>query len=306
MALRGHWAMEVTCTHQGEFAVALAHFNQALRCPPVNHRDGFLDALDPNVAFRCFAAWSLWFAGWPDRADACMQEAVLLARVRSEPHGLAHALVFAAILAQLRRECRVAAAHADAAIAVAQEHGLVLYIAMATIVRGWATFERRGDAQVIGDIRQGLAGWQSTGALLMRPHFMAMLADALDPDDEEGVRLLDEALAIAEATGERSYQAELYRLKGERILRRDASASVAAAAKTCFQQAIEIARRQQARSLELRAALSLARLHQRSDADRAHDLVAPIYAWFVEGFETSDLRDARMLLDPATTGGSIV
>ena len=305
MALRGHWAMEVTCTHQGEFPLALEHFEQAVRCRPVNHRDdGFLDALDPNVAFRCFAAWSMWFAGWPDRARACMQEALTLARERTEPHGLAHALVFAAILAQLRRECRDAAAHADAAIALANEHGLVLYLAMATIVRGWATFERRGDAPVIADIRQGLAAWESTGALLMRPHFLAMLADALDPHDDEGVRLLDEALVTAVATGERSYQAELLRMKGERILRRGAPRQAAeAAAEDCFRQALEVARGQAARSLELRAALSLARLHQqRGDDNAGRELLAPIYAWFVEGFETNDLREARTLLESPAGG----
>jgi DNA-binding winged helix-turn-helix (wHTH) protein/predicted ATPase len=326
IGLRGHWAMEITFTHRGEFALAVEHFDHAISLyEPAQHRDdAFLYALNPGVALRCFAAWSRWFLGWPDRALALMQEAVALARDLAEPHGLAHALLFAAILHQLRRERPMAQEHADAAIALSSEHGLVLYKAMATIIKGWALVGRRveegpdtqsddqSDEEPIRQMRQGIAAWQTTGAQLMRPHFLALLAEKLEPSspDDEGLRLLDDALASAESTGERWYEAELYRLRGERLLARarhdppaggmsesETQASTRAAAETCFTQSLTIARRQQAQSLELRAAMSLARLWRgRGTPDTGSDLVASILGRFREGFDTLDVREARGLL----------
>ncbi len=320
LALRGHWAIEITFTHQGEFALAVEHFDKAVSLyEPDQHRDdAFLYALNPGVALRCFAAWSLWFVGQPDRALALMREAVALARDLSDPHGLTHALLFAAILHQLRGERPMAQEHADAAIALASEHGLVLYGAMAPIVRGWAQLGRRGEEEPIEQMRQGLAAWQTTGAQLMRPHFLALLAEALEPtggDNDEGLRVLEDALAIIESTGERCYQAELYRLKGERLLARairedglqaaageqsviDSSSSALLAAERCFTQALTIARRQKGQSLELRAAMSLARLcREQGTGDTGLDLVATVYGRFTEGFDTLDLREAKALVD---------
>jgi tetratricopeptide (TPR) repeat protein len=248
---------------------------------------------------RCFAAWSAWFAGQPERGLALIREAVALARELSEPHGLAHALGGAAILHQLRRERRLAEQHADAALALSDEHGLVLYHAMARIVRGWAQSGRGDDEGVAEEIRQGLAAWRSTGAQLMCPHYLALLTEALPPAlVDQALRLLDEALALVESTGERSYEAELYRLKGERLLTRATDGASLEAANACFEQALAIAQRQSARSLELRAAISLARLyrdHGRPSQVRA--LVTSIYQRFDQGFDTLDLREARSLLE---------
>src|SRR5262249_18824844 len=140
LALRGHWAMEITFTHLGEFAPAIEHFEKALLLyDPERHLDdAFLYALNPGVAMPCFASWALWFLGRPDQALDRIQQALSLARELSEPLGLAHALLFAAILHQIRREEQRAQEHADAAIAVSSEHGLVLYHAMGSIVRAWA------------------------------------------------------------------------------------------------------------------------------------------------------------------------
>ena len=300
VAMRGHWTMSITCTHQGEFRRALEHFEQALALhdPDRYREDGFLDALSPEVALRCFAAWSLWFTGRPDRAVACVEEAIALARRLSEHHGLAHALVFAAIVHQLRGERAEAQRHADAAMSVSLEHGLVLYQAMARIVGGWAASDRRGDPGVLDRIRQGLDAWHGTGARLMRPHFLALLIDASDPASagDAALDVLDEALAAAESTGECAYDAALHHLKGELLLAR--TPVEIDAAEACFEQALAVARRQDALSLELRAALSLARLYRRHGRlDAARDLVTPIYERFQEGFETLDMRDARAFLD---------
>jgi DNA-binding winged helix-turn-helix (wHTH) protein/tetratricopeptide (TPR) repeat protein len=300
LAVRGHWAMEITCTHQGQFTLAVEHFDKALSLyEPDQHRgDALLYALDPGVAMRCFVAWSLWFLGAIDRALARMQEAVALARDLREPHGLAHALVFAAILHQLRRERPAAQQYAEAAIAVSDEHSLVLYLAMATVVRGWSLGGRPGGEKALGDARRGLAAWESTGAQLMRPHFLALLASVQEPsNDAEGLRILSDALASAESTGECCYQAELYRLKGEYLLGQSAARVDVEVAENCFRQSLVIARGQDARSLELRSAISLARLYQlRGLHDAARDLVRPIYDRFTEGFDTPDLLDARALL----------
>lgn len=299
VAMRGHWTMAITCTHQGAFRLALEHFERALALhDPDRYREHrFLDALSPEVALRCFAAWSLWFTGHPDRAVATVEEAIVLATDLSEHHGLAHALLFAAIVHQLLGERAETKRHTGAAMAVSLEHGLVLYQAMARIVGGWAASERRGDVGILAQIREGLEAWHATGARLMRPHFLALLIDASDQaSDTAALDAVDEALSAAKTTGEGAYDAQLHLLKGELLLARTPETTDDAAA--CFEEALAVARRQGALSMELRAALSLARLHQRGGRhDSARDLVAPIYERFDEGFETRDLRDARALLD---------
>jgi predicted ATPase/DNA-binding XRE family transcriptional regulator len=301
LALRGHWTMGITCTHQGRFRVALEHFETALSLHERDPERGdvLIDALDAGVAMRGFVGWSRWFIGQPDRALVPIQEAVARARDRSEPHGLAHALAFAAVFHQLRRERSTAQQYADETIALSAEHGLPLYEAMARVVRGWARIGRGHDEEAAEEIRQGLAAWQSTGAQLMRPHFLALLSEgcaAAGPEDS-GLRLLDEALAVSEATGERYYQSELYRLKGERLLARARDHGIEAAA-ACFEQSLARARQQGALSLELRAAMSLARLHRGGPRPAVpRDLILPVYERFDEGFDTLDLRDARSLLE---------
>jgi predicted ATPase len=267
---------------------------------------------------QCFAAWALWFLGQPDQSLARIQETLTLTRELSEPLSLAYALSFAAILHQLRREEGMAQEQAEAAIAVSSEHGLVMFQAMATIMRAWALTQQGRTGEAIEQMRQGLADLRATGTELFRPHFLALLAEALDKarQVEEGLRVLDQALAEAHCNGERNYQAELYRLKGElllnqpkaQVLSRSAKAghgvseaespAAVAGPESCFHQSIQIARRQQAKSLELRAVVSLARLHRKSrKREEMRGLLAQIYGSFTEGFDTRDLREAKALLD---------
>ena len=319
LAMRGHWAMEITFTHLGEFDLALEHFEKALSLyDPERHLDdGFLYALNPGVAMPCFAAWTLWFLGQPDQALDRIQEALALARELSEPLSLAHALFFAAVLHQLRREEHMAQECTEATIAVSSEHGLALYQAMATIMRGWAMIGQGRQEKAIEQMRQGLAALRATGTELVRPHFLALLAEALgrNRQAEEALCLLEEALEVAHRTGERYYEAELYRIKGEVLLMQATGRGVSRAAAAgkagvpleppvigqaegCFSQSIKIAQQQKAKSLELRAVISLARLYQiRGKQKEARDLLAQVYDRSTEGFDTVDLREAKALLE---------
>lgn len=301
VAMRGHWAMEITCTHRGEFALALEHFDKAIALyrPERLCDDPFFDALNPGVALRCFAGWSLWFTGHPDRALIPIEEAVTLARELSEPHGLAHALGFAAVLHQLRREPDLAQQRADVLIELSAEHGLVLYQAMATLMRGWARISQ-GSRAAVDEMREGLAAWETTGAQLMRPHFLGLLSEGLSgsSDNAAAAAVLDDALEHAGRTGECWYLAELYRLKGASLLTGTPGESEQAEAQRCFEEALRIAAAQGAQSMELRAALSLAQLHAAGGRpDRGYALVHPILKRFTEGFDTADVREARALLD---------
>jgi predicted ATPase len=147
-------------------------------------------------------------------------------------------------------------------------------------------------------MHQGLAAWCATGAQVARPYMLALLAEASAQvrQREEGLPLLAEALAMINDTEERRWEAELHRLKGELLLQQ--AVPDAPQAEACFQQSLTIARRQQAKSWELRAALSLSRLWQQQDKrTEARQLLAEVYGWFTEGFDTPDLQDARALLD---------
>ena len=324
LAMRGNLMMEVTFIHLGDFAPALEHFEKALLLyDPEQHRDdAFLYAQNPGVAMRCFAAWALWFLGQPDEALDRMQEALTLARELSEPHGLAHALLFAAILHQLRQEARVSQEYAEAVLAVSSEHGLVMYQAQATITRGWALIEQGPPEDAIEQMRQGLAAYQVTGTELLRPYFFALLAEALGKarQSEEGLRGLEQALEAAYRSGDASYLAELHRIKGDLLLVQAAGRGLLRAtaggkavfepeppavvqAEACFSQAIKIAQQQKAKSLELRAVMSLARLYQnQGKQEEARGLLTRIYDSFTEGFETTDLREAKALLDALSIG----
>jgi predicted ATPase len=211
--------MAITHTHQGNFGLALEHSERALAlCGSDGAGDNlFGDALNPGVAIRCFASWCLWFTSHADRALVRIQDAVALARRFSEPHGLAHALFFAAVLHQLRRDRVMAHRCADEVLVLAGDHGLVLYGAAARIVRGWAFVGRGDDEGAAEEIRQGLAAWQATGAQLMKPHFLTLLADAYAAANhyDQALRLLDEALMLANASGERMYETEIVRLRDE-------------------------------------------------------------------------------------------
>jgi predicted ATPase len=298
----------------------MKHFEQLIALyDPERHRTDVLRyALNPGVAAYSFAACTAWYLGQPDKALTFIDEALALAQAMSEPHGLAYAHFLAAVVHQLRREERLTQARAEAALAVAGEHELPLFAAFALVLRGWALAGQGRAAEGIEQMHQGLAAQRMTGTLLVRPHLLALLAEALGHagQAEAGLRALDEALVLTEQTGERDYEAELHRLKGELLLRRavekrgssiprgETSAltgcdpSAHGHAKACFSKAMEIAHRQQASSWELRAAMSLSCLQaQKGERAKARQMLQAIYGSFAEGFGTRDLQEAKTQLE---------
>jgi predicted ATPase len=292
---------EVTLIHLGELEAAMEHFQKVLLLydPERNRDDSFRYSQNSGVASQCHISWALWCLGYPDQALDRVEKALTLARDLSEPHGLAHTLFFAAVIHQLRRDEPLAKVFAEAAFAISAEHGLLLYLGATTVTRGWTLIEEGKEQEAIEVIRQGLASYRATGTELLRPHFLVLLAEAMKKAGriEEGLEVLEEALEQSLRSGDRYYLAEVYRLKGELLLMSSIGKHEAAGAERCLNQAIETARKQKAKSLELRAAMSLARLYRsRKQKAKARELLAPIYAGFTEGFETKDLQEAKTML----------
>ena len=250
-----------------------------------------------------YTAWMLWILGYPDQALRRSQEMLTYAQASSHAFSLARALFYAAVLHRYRREGAAAQEHAEAALAIMTEQGFAHHLGPATINRGWALAAQGQREEGLAQMHQGLAATRATGSRLALSAFLALLAEASGQSGqaEAGLRLLAEALAHVDHTGERYYEAEVYRIKGELLLQQ--AVPDAPQAEACFQQALAVARRQQARSWELRAAMSLSRLwQQQGKRAEARELLAPIYSWFTEGFDTPDLQEARALLEEYARG----
>jgi TOMM system kinase/cyclase fusion protein len=305
LLLEAHRALGEPLFWLGEFPAARVHFEQEMaHYDPQQHRaHTVLHGLDPGVAYLSFAAWTLWCLGYPDQALQRIQAALTLTHTLSHPPSRAFSLIFAAYLHQHRREAQVTQERAEVLITLATEQGFAFWVVQGTIMRGWALATRGQGEEGIAQMRQGLTAWHASGHELERPYFLAMLAGASGNvgHAEAGLALLREALTLMAHTEERWDEAELYRLKGELLLQQ--ATENQGEAEACFRQAISIAQSQSAKAWELRAATSLARLwQQQGKRQAAHDLLAPVYHWFTEGFDTADLKDAKALLHKLEDG----
>jgi TOMM system kinase/cyclase fusion protein len=299
MLVAAHAALGRTLVYLGETALAYTHFTQgmALYDPSQHRASAFLYAENAGVICHSHAAWELWYLGYPDQGLARSHEAVTLARQSAHPLSLGVALSFAAMFSQFRREMRAAQERAEAALSLAKEQGFPFWMAFGAILRGWALAHQGQAKEGITQITQGVMTYRATGAELLRPYYLALLAEAHSArgEPEAGLAVLTEALTLVDTRGERYYEAELYRLKGELLLQQSSDNHMEA--ESCFHHALDLARNQQAKSFELRAATSLARLWQQQDKrHEAYDLLAPVYGWFTEGFDTADLQEAKTLL----------
>ena len=289
-----------TALYLGHFVAARAHLEQGLEVAAVPPSSPLLFAggLHPRITSYAWLLRPLWQLGYADQAQRRCQEALTLAQHLGHTPSLALVAYFAAALAQFRRDTAATYAHAEALMTLADAQGFALRLEQGRMLRGWA-LAMQGDAAVgVAHIRQGLAASQGVGPETLRPHWLALLAEAYGAagQPEPGLAVLDEACTLVATTEARWWEAELFRLKGVLLLR--LPSPEVSQAEACFQRAIEVARQQQARALELRAALSLARLWQgQGQPTAARQLLAEIYGWFTEGFDTPDLQDAKALLE---------
>jgi DNA-binding winged helix-turn-helix (wHTH) protein/predicted ATPase len=304
--IEAHYILGFTLSWLGEFTAAREHVEQGLTLyslqPP--HSSPLFYGREPGVSCKNLLALILWHLGYPDQAFAQSRQALALAQELAYPFSIAWALDVAALLRALRREDHVAQERAEAAIALCTEQGFALFSAWGTVLRDLTLAKQGQDKRELTQVRQSLAACQATGAEFARTYFLALLAKAYEAAGqvEEGLTVVSEALAAVHRTGERAYEAELSRLQGELLLKRDvhglkSKVRLYSEAEACFRRAIASARQQQAKTLELQAVISLSRLyqHQGKKAD-AKRMLAEIYSWFTEGFDTAALKEARALL----------
>jgi predicted ATPase len=282
----------------GRFGPALKHLEQAVaahqleRCVP---RYGRADAW---VVSRSFIAWTLLLQGYSDRALSQRLQALAAARELGHPYTSAFTWHVNCLLHQVCGDRASAEECSAALMALATEQGFPHFLATGTFFHGWALAAKGSIEAGIDEMRRGLAAKEATGAEIKVPFYLGLLASAYAEAGQpaEALPLLAEALNRLERTGERWFEAELHRRKGEVLLslpERDQ-----AAAEACFRRALAVGQEQGAKLWELRAAISLARLwHNQRRSPEAYDLLAPVYGWFTEGFDTADLKDAKALLD---------
>jgi adenylate cyclase len=308
LALQAHQALGLTALCRGAPGESLRHVEQvaALYDPQRHIPHAFLFGQDPGVICKAYGAVALWLLGFPDAAQRQSDEAIAMSRGLS-PTSQSVALHFAAMVFQLCRHEARARQCAEASAAISAEHGFPFWLAGGTIIGGWA-LAAGGDTHAgLARLRQGLEAWNATGSVTYLTYFLGLLADSLlaQRDYEAAQAVVEEALALGERTDERMIEPELIRLRGQvrlELAGDDAAARSRAAnlAQDDFRRAIQIAREQDARSLELRAALSLARLQDRAAVPGdGREILASAHGSFSEGLETPDLKEARAVLSAA-------
>jgi class 3 adenylate cyclase/predicted ATPase len=327
LLVAAYFALGSTLFHLGEFSAAQAHLEQNLTLYDAQRHYSHVFPIEPGAMGLSYAALVLWHRGYPDRALQKSRAAQALAQELSHPFSLAAARIFAALSHQLRRERPLIQEYAEAAITLAHEQRFPVWIGQGTVLQGWALAEQGQVEEGISQIRRGLATHEAIGAGIYQSYYLALLAETYGKagQAEEGLAALAEARTVVDKSGERFYDAELWRLRGELTLQKGArgwglgtsSPSPQAPslkpqvpsgekqeAEGYFLKAIAIAQKQQAKSLELRAVMSVSRLWQQQGKQKeAHELLAEIYGWFTEGFDTADLKDAQVLFHELSEKG---
>ena len=292
------WAQGLSLVYLGEFIPAKAHLEQVIALyDSKKHRSlAFRYGQDPGASCMIWDSWVLWFLGYPDQALKLSQMAVDLARELDHSFTTAFVLAIASWLHYFRREFDASKALSEESIKISAEKGFELFNAWAPAFRGYTQIAEGQVEDGIAQVEQGLAAWKAMGVEKHRTHCLAWLAEAYAKSGQtkEGLAVIGEAFEALEKTGERYYEPELHRIKGE-LLHQQGIDEVEV--KVCFRQAMDIAREQSSKSLELRAAISMVRLLKKmGNAGEARHLLAEIFGWFAEGLETPDLKEAKALL----------
>ena len=299
LLLEAHFALGNSLFCLGEFAAARTHVERGTSLYDAEQHHALAlryGSYDPGAACLCYSAMAQWHLGYPEQAQKTSHQALTLTHKLSHPFSLVYVFLYTATLQQWRHEGPAVLHSTEAARGLATEHGFQFFLGWGTLLRGWALVQQGRDEDGIGQMRAGLAAWEAIGTGLLQSYFLGEFAKVCGQVGqlEEGLRTVVEALAFVERTDERFCEAELHRIKGELTLQ----AGDRQAAEACFRTAIDIARQQAAKSWELRAATSLARLWQAQDKQNdARNLLSEIYSWFTEGFDTQDLQDAKRLLE---------
>jgi predicted ATPase len=294
----GHNSSGCNLMFKGKFGLSRSHLEAGITLyDPISHRSlTYQTGIDPKLVSQAHLGIVLFCLGFPDRALAQSNAAIAEARRLDHPTSLAVGLALGVRLLSLFGEIAALAERADQLAALADEQGFSYYRAMAAIYRGWAKIKNGDMAEGMSLLRSGSAAYRATGTEAWTPYFIALLVGACESAGQidEALTLLHDALQIGERTGQRWFAAELNRHKGQLLLRQGHTE----AAEELYHKALSIAREQEAKLWELRAAVSLARLRRdRRHRAEARDLLVPVYGWFTEGFDTPDLRDAKALLD---------
>jgi class 3 adenylate cyclase/DNA-binding winged helix-turn-helix (wHTH) protein/predicted ATPase len=295
-----YWMLGETLFFHGEPVLARVHLEQGLAFYEAQRGRvrAFSGGMDPAVFCLSVLAWTLWQLGYPEQALHRSREALVLAQESPYAYSLGLALQHSALLHQSRRDAQRVQEVAEATVRLAREQGFVQWIAGGMCMRGWALAEQGFIEEGIEQLRQGMDTWRTIGTELAKTHTFFRLAEAYGRGGQAaaGLRVLDEALVVVQKNAEGYFEAEIYRLKGELLLQHVAGREEEAEA--CFHQALDVARRQQAKSLELRAAMSLSCLwQQQGKREEARQQLAGNYSWFTEGFDTPDLQEAKALLE---------
>lgn len=298
LRLVADWTVGITSVHLGEFERAREHLDRVVSLYDAElHRDlTYLFGQNPGVTCLIYSAFTLWFLGYPDLADERCQAALQLGEEADHDYSLAFAHSMAAIYFAVRREPVESLHHAQETTTLAKKAGFPFLLAAGFTIRGWARASLGKESMTVRLMRRGLETTRIMGANLGRPIFLALLAETHGRTGQidEGLALLENALEVASADRELLYESELYRLHGEllAIQGQDESRVISS-----FLRAVEVARNQKTKILELRAMTSMTRYQVGRDLDPSlTEELSTIYGWFVEGFETVDLAEARELL----------
>jgi predicted ATPase len=303
----GHRAVGLPSLCLADLTVARGEFEQSIALyDPAQHRSlAYLFGHDQGVASLLNLGLALWLLGYPEQAIRRSEEAIELVRPIRHVNSQAYALYFSAMNYQFRRDPQRARERAEAAIALSAEQELAQWSAWSMPIGGWAMAAHGQTGEGIARIREGLDAAQAIRAEMFRSYYLCLLAEAYGRAGlpRSGLAELEAAQTLVEKNDERFWEAELYRLRGELLLQDSAlggrpDSPPGPSAEACFRKGIDIARRQGAKSLELRSAMSLSRLwQQEGKREQARQIVADVYAWFTEGFDTEDLKEARLRLE---------
>ena len=297
LLLEAHVSLGVSCFFLGELPEAKKHLEEAIKIydPKKHGAHAFIYGQDPGMAARAYFSLTLWLLGYFDKAKRRSQESLTLAKDLDHAFSLGFAENVAAWHNQYRREGATTQKHADEAVNISREQNLVFFMAMGTILRGWALAEQ-GEIEVgMAEMNQGLEIYKMTGAELLMPYWLALLAEtnAKARKYKRSLSLVAEALELADKTEEHFWKADLLRLKGELLQRQKAAAEKI---ERCYRQAIEVSKKQNAKSLELRAAVSLSRFLRKKKKPQQKKILEKLYGSFKEGLGTVDLKDAKQLI----------